>query len=228
MRSVAFKSEEELVKAIVVCARRAGRRDYRVELEVDAGVGIADVVLAKRTVRTTKALQVLAGITPRLAVLLSPEVCRSITSRESLAAALGTTEGGTARVIALLSNLGLVQKQADNLFISPITTTPFERVIAVEAKLSEWQRVLVQAYRNLQFADESWVVLDHTYVRPALSQLDSFKAAGVGLASLERGRGLYIHQAAETIGPMSSAKHWQAQAVLASRVVARRQPLESL
>lgn len=222
MRSVAFKSEEELVKAIVGCTRRASRRDYRVELEVDAGVGIADLVLAKRAPRTTDALQALAGITPRLAVLLSPEVCRSITSRESLAAALGTTAGGTARVITLLSSLGLVKKQADRLFISPVTTAPFERVIAVEAKLSEWQRVLVQAYRNLQFADESWVVLDHMYVRPALSQLERFRAAGVGLASMEQGRGLYIHLAAKTVGPMSGAKRWEAQAVLAARAALRR------
>lgn len=228
MRSVGFESEEQLVKAIVACTRRASRRDYRMELEVDAGVGIADLVLAKRAARTTGALQTLAGITPRLAVLLSPEVCRSITSRESLAAALGTTEGGTARVITLLSNLGLVKRQADSLFLSPVTTAPFKRIIAVEAKLSEWQRVLVQAYRNLQFADESWVVLDHMYVRPALSQLERFKAAGVGLASMERGSGLYIHLAAKTIGPMSGAKRWQAQAVLAARVVSRRSASEGL
>jgi hypothetical protein len=219
---VGFGSEEQLVKAIVACAKRASRRDYRIELEVDAGVGIADLVLAKRAARTTGALQALAGITPRLAVLLSPEVCRTITSKETLAASLGTTEGGTARVVSLLSSLGLVKRQADSLSISPITTTPFERVIAVEAKISEWQRVLVQAYRNLQFADESWVVLDHTFVRPALSQIARFKAAGVGLASMERGSGLYVHLAAKNVGPMSEAKRWQAQAVLATRVVARR------
>jgi hypothetical protein len=225
---VGFESEEQLVKAIVACAKRASRRDYRIELEVDAGVGIADLVLAKRAARTTGALQALAGITPRLAVLLSPEVCRTITSKESLAASLGTTEGGTARVISLLSSLGLVKRQADSLFISPITTAPFERVIAVEAKISEWQRVLVQAYRNLQFADESWVVLDHSYVRPALSQIARFNAAGVGLASMERGSGLYVHLAAKNVGPMSEAKHWQAQAVLATRVVARRRASEGL
>lgn len=223
MRSVGFESEKQLVKAIVACTKRASRRDYRIELEVDAGVGIADLVLAKRATRTTNALQALAGITPRLAVLLSPEVCRKITSKETLAASLGTTERGTARVISLLSTLGLVQRQGDSLFISPITVPPFGRVIAVEAKLSEWQRVIVQASRNLQFADESWVVLDHAYVRPALSQVARFKAAGVGLASIERnGGGLYVHLAAKTVGPLSEAKRWHAQAALAARAIARR------
>lgn len=223
MRSVGFESEKQLVKAIVACTKRASRRDYRIELEVDAGVGIADLVLAKRATRTTKALRALAGITPRLAVLLSPEVSRKITSKETLAASLGTTEGGTARVISLLSTLGMVQRHGDSLFLSPITVLPFERVIAVEAKLSEWQRVIVQASRNLQFADESWAVLDHAYVRPALSQVARFKAAGVGLASIERnGGGLYVHLAAKTFGPLSEAKRWHAQAALAARAVARR------
>lgn len=226
MRGVGFRSEEQLVNAIVACVKHANRRDYRVELEVDAGVGIADLVLAKRAARTTEALQALAGITPRLAVLLSPEVCRNITSKETLAASLGTTESGTARVLTLLSSLGLVKRQADSLLVSPITKPPFERVIAVEAKLSEWQRVLVQAYRNLQFANESWVVLDHKYVRPALSQIARFKAAGVGLASMERGRGLYVHLEAENVGPMSEAKRWQAQAVLAARVAKRQSTSE--
>lgn len=216
------------MKAIVACARRARRRDFRVELEVDAGVGIADLVLAKRAARTTDALQTLAGITPRLAVLLSPEVCRTITSKETLAASLGTTEGGTARVLSLLSSLGLVKRQADSLFISPIITAPFERVIAVEAKISEWQRVIVQAFRNLQFADESWVVLDHAYIRPALSHIARFEAAGVGLASMERGTGLYVHLPAKTVRPMSNAKRWQAQAVLAARAVSRRSLSEGL
>lgn len=226
VKSMGFESEEQLVKAIVACTRRARRLDYRVELEVDAGVGIADLVLAKRAARTTHALQVLGSITPRLAVLLSPEVCSAITSKESLAASLGATAGGTARVISHLSSLGLVKRQAGSLFISPIITAPFQRVIAVEAKISEWQRVLVQAYRNLQFADESWVVLDHAYVRPALLQLDRFKEAGVGLASMQHGRGLYIHLAAKTDGPMSGAKRWQAQAILAARVIARRSASE--
>ena len=110
----------------------------------------------------------------------------------------------------------------DSLDLATVKTPPFERLIAIEAKISDWQRVLVQAYRNLQFADESWVVLDHTYIRPAIAQLERFKAAGVGLASIDRNRGLFIHHDAPVQGPVSLGKRWQAQAVLASRVLTRR------
>ena len=222
MKTQSFDSEEQLVQAIVACARHARRREYRIELEVDAGVGVADLVLTKRAPRSTEGLRALGSVSPRLAVLLSQALGDSIKSRQELAANLGTSEGTAQRVIARLSVAGVVSQTRDSLDIATVGTPPFERLIAIEAKISDWQRVLVQAYRNLQFADESWVVLDHTYIRPAMAQLERFKVAGVGLASIDRNRGLFIHHGATAQGPVSLGKRWQAQAVLASRVLTRR------
>lgn len=222
MRTQSFDSEEQLVQAIVACARRARRREYRIELEVDAGVGVADLVLTKRAPRSTEGLRALGSVSPRLAVLLSQALGDSIKSRQELAANLGTSEGAAQRVIARLSVAGVAAQTRDSLDIATVGTPPFERLIAIEAKISDWQGVLVQAYRNLQFADESWVVLDHTYIRPAMAQLERFKVAGVGLASIDRNRGLFIHHGATAQGPVSLGKRWQAQAVLASRVLTRR------
>lgn len=217
------------MKAIVACTTRARRREYRVELELDAGVGIADLVLSRRAPRSTRALKALASITPRLAVLLSHEVGAAVTSRASLAASLGTSEAGAQRVFAQLTAAGLAFGTPGSLALSTVATPPFEKIIAVEAKLSEWQRVLVQAYRNLQFADESWVVLDHACIRPALVHLERFKVTGVGLASIARNRqGLFVHLPAASVGPMSITKRWQAQAVLAARAAGRRTSSERL
>lgn len=222
MKSVGFASEEQLVKAIVACIKRARRREYRVEAEVDAGVGIADLVLAKRSPRSTAALRALGSINPRLALLLSRPVGDAITTREALAESIGTSTSAAQRVLSQLTAVGLASGSASNLSLATVSTLPFERLIAVEAKISEWQRVLVQAYRNLQFADESWVVLDRAFVRPALAQLHQFDVSGVGLASMDRNEGLLIHLAAKNAGPMSVGKRWQAQAVLATRAVSRR------
>lgn len=214
--------------AILACAKRARRREYRIELEVDAGVGVADLVLTKRAVRSTQGLRALGNVSPRLAVLLSREVGDFIKSKQDLAASLGTSDAGTQRVITQLSIAGLAKQSLDSLDLFTVKTPPFERLIAVEAKLSDWQRVLVQAYRNLQFADESWVVLDHTFIRPAIAQLERFKVAGVGLASIDGERGLFIHHAAISQAPVSHGKRWQAQAVLASRILKRRSLSNSL
>lgn len=210
------------MRAILACTKRARRREYRVELEVDAGVGVADLVLTKRAARSTEGLRALGRVSPRLAVLLSGEVGDSIKSRQALAASLGTSEAATRRVITQLSIAGVAKHSQNTLELLTVKTPPFERLIAVEAKLSDWQRVLIQAYRNLQFADESWVVLDHACIRPALAQLERFKRSGVGLASIDRGRGLFVHQTAVSQGPVSLGKRWQAQAVLASRVLKLR------
>lgn len=222
LKTVGFDSELDLVESIVACTKRAKRRDYRLELEVDASVGIADIVLAKRTARSTKALKALASINPRLAVLLSNEVASKVTCRADLARCLGASESAAQKVFAQLAAGGLAFGTPEKLILGTIVTLPFEKIIAVEAKLSDWQRVLVQAYRNLQFADESWVVLDHACVKPALAQLERFKMTGVGLASLDRvQKGMIIHLPAAPSGPVSVTKRWQAQAVLAARAVNR-------
>ena len=210
------------MQAILACTKRARRREYRVELEVDAGVGVADLVLTKRAARSTEGLRALASVSPRLAILLSREVGDPIKNWQALAASLGTSKAATQRVISQLSIAGVAKQSRNSLDLFTIKTQPFERLIAVEAKLSDWQRVLVQAYRNLQFADESWVVLDNAFIRPALAQLERFKIAGVGLASIDRERGLFVHHAAMSLGPVSLGKRWQAQAVLASRILRRQ------
>lgn len=209
------------MQAILACMKRTRRREYKVEMEVDAGVGIADLVLTKRAAHSTKGLRALGGVPPRLAVLLSPEVGGAIKTRKALSTSLGTSDAATQRVIRQLSLAGVAKQAGLSLELLTVKIPPFDRLIAVEAKLSDWQRVLIQGYRNLQFADESWVVLDHAFIRPAIVQLERFRGAGVGLASIDRERGLFIHHAATDEGPVSQGKRWQAQAVLASRIVKR-------
>jgi hypothetical protein len=82
------------------------------------------------------------------------------------------------------------------------------QIIAVEAKLSDWRRALSQAYRYLDFATESWVLLDAANVAPALKNVADFRRLNVGLAALapnNRVRKLFtpLKQA-----PKSPVRHW--------------------
>lgn len=215
-----FSTEAELVGELLRCVRRAGRRDWSLELELDAGVGLADVVLCKRNGKTTKALELLASITPRLAPLLDFGAAPPVASIEDLAAALAIPRASALRVAADLRRQGLIRPVRDGLTLASIKVPPFQAIIAVEAKLSSWQQALVQAYRNRQFSDESWVVLDHCYHRPALKNSEDFARTGVGLASISPG-GLYIHVAARSEPPLSHTKRWHAQAALSRRAYAR-------
>jgi hypothetical protein len=218
LKNAGFETEEQLVQAIAASIRRARSRQYRAEFEVDAGVGIADIVLSKRAPSSSKALKALSSISPRVAVLLDGGIGASIHSLDELAACVGVSRSSAKRLLGQLQASKLARPSKDGFALVTVSNLPYERIIAVEAKLSSWQRALIQAYRNLQFADESWVVLDHKFARAAIAQIEKFQASGVGLASLSRYQGLLIHCAAHTAGPVSTGKRWQAQAVLAARV----------
>jgi len=210
----------QLVSAILKCIGRSGQRNYRVVTELDAGVGFADIVLYKRNSRTTKEIRRLAEIPPRLAPLLDPVVANDVRGREDLMKALGLLKPAAQRVLKQLQLLGLFKNTPIGTLAS-VRNLPFDTVIAIEAKLSDWRRALIQGYRNRQFADESWVVLDHRCCKAALTNVERFKRSGVGLASIDVGGNLYIHSPAVFAPGVSREKQWQAQAALARRVIRR-------
>lgn len=64
---------------------------------------------------------------------------------------------------------------------------------AFEMKLSNWSRALMQAYRYKAFSDISFVLLDDTYISRALTNLNRFKRANVGLASINLQGDVTVH-----------------------------------
>lgn len=60
-------------------------------------------------------------------------------------------------------------------------------VVTVEFKLRDWRRALLQAFKNRNFGNEAYVVLDPARLQPALNNLSQFQRANVGLATIERG-----------------------------------------
>lgn len=207
--------------ALVSRLQSSLNRTWRIEVEVDAGVGVADVVVFRRQPRTNREIDVLARVPPRLAPLLDPTTSVCIHTYVELAVALGIPKLGAQRVERQLRQLGLFNGRAPGKLAS-VKRSPFENIIAIEAKLSDWSRALVQAYRNRQFADESWVVLDHRYHQAALAQLERFERAGVGLASVDTQKNLFIHLLATASPAMSATKRWHAEAALARRAILSR------
>ena len=58
-------------------------------------------------------------------------------------------------------------------------------VVTFEFKLASWRRALGQAFRHRNFGNEAYVVLDRARIAPALKALDEFRAANVGLLSID-------------------------------------------
>jgi len=56
-----------------------------------------------------------------------------------------------------------------------------QEVVAIEAKLSNWQRGLYQAYRYRQYANKSFLALYTKYIHRALNHIEEFMRFNVGL-----------------------------------------------
>jgi len=59
------------------------------------------------------------------------------------------------------------------------------RSFAFEMKLSNWKRAIIQAYKYRAFVNLSFVVLDQTYIKPALINIDQFISSNIGLISVD-------------------------------------------
>jgi hypothetical protein len=67
------------------------------------------------------------------------------------------------------------------------------RSFAFELKIRKWQRALIQAYKYLAFSNFSYVILDHSYINPAIKNIDLFRKANVGLISVDFSGIFYSH-----------------------------------
>lgn len=65
-------------------------------------------------------------------------------------------------------------------------------VVTVEFKLSNWRRAVVQAFKNRNVGNESYVVMDHGSMGHAARYLDYFVSANVGLLSISRDGELFV------------------------------------
>lgn len=214
-----FSTEADLVEAVADFLATSPGRRYAFVAEHEAGFGRPDLLLYDQIPTQGPDLAALSRISPRLAPLLSPRAARRIRSLQDLERATGSSVDGTKKIAGQLRGLGRLRWISSTQFqISPISTLPFPNVIAVEAKLQDWRRGLVQAYRYRQFASESWVLLDASRAGLAASNERSFRAAGVGLASFSTDGKLYIHVPAENSGIPDGALAWRTQTMLARGV----------
>lgn len=59
------------------------------------------------------------------------------------------------------------------------------KLVAFEAKLSDWKKAFFQAYRNTSFAHEAYVIMPKRTAMVAMRQADLFESQGVGLCTVE-------------------------------------------
>lgn len=212
-RSRPFASEADLVETFVRTLRWGCPRGWSLLREIDAGVGIADLVLVPRPVCARADLTLLRRVPPRLAPLLSPSTARRVRSVQTFMQSTGMSQVSATRVLRDMGQARLASREGDTIQLHSVTAAPFKHVVVIEAKLYDWGRALTQAYRNRQFATQSWVVLDAHY---PVSQVatEAFRQAQVGLVTCSTNGELIFHATGKTMPAESAQRFWVAQATI--------------
>lgn len=81
-------------------------------------------------------------------------------------------------------NVQLIQ-EVPGLFGIPDVVLKAEKVIAIEYKLSNWKRALIQAFKYKNFAHASYVLLDKDFIHRATRNIDMFKRSKIGLGCVD-------------------------------------------
>ena len=217
-----FQSEQLLVSAFIEFIYKTKNDSFQLLQEFEAGFGRPDVLLYGIPIAEAASdVKSLSALNPRFAPLLSTVVSKTVQTMSALALVSGSTEISARRIAGELVNINRL-KMNDNsnqtFKIHPIQNPPFSQVVAIEAKLRDWRRALVQAYRYLQFSTESWVLLDYARAASAIKERALFESCGIGLASFSAIGELHIHVYAANNGWGGSALAWRTQALLARTI----------
>jgi DNA-binding MarR family transcriptional regulator len=107
------------------------------------------------------------------------------TSVQALAAHIGYTTDTTLRLLRRLEHLGYASESRGRGFRKIRGRYKvFSRLVAVEAKLHDWRRALVQARAHRSFAQECYVAFDPSYVDRFSIGHAYFQASGTGLLAI--------------------------------------------
>ena len=220
----AIKTEADLVNLYLRTTQKRRSKQTIVTTEFDCENGIADIVLANLT-KNWRSYSLIGCITPRWAFALKDLPYRRVFSLDTFRALSGTSSSRARAALNEFTKAGYCQQKNSKQEWIKIKEPRqiVTEIRAIEAKLKDWSRALIQAHRYLDFADESIVLLDHAYVHVALENLRAFKALGVSLASISNDGKIYNHFQASKIEPRSKIRRWQSNAILALKLTNNHQ-----
>jgi hypothetical protein len=187
-----FTRETDMTDQVVSYFLAKYGEDWTATVECMSGWGVADIVLS----RMDRAL--LEGRMSRgLAPLPEYSLCSVIGSLDSIIGQdLDDLVGRTGysrsylkhRLLARLVAGGYVeQRQSDGLYyVNPDWCSPVAEIVAIEMKVSHWQRAWFQAWRYLDFAERSYIAMGlRGHICDSISQSMASSDIGIVFVSPE-------------------------------------------
>jgi hypothetical protein len=219
-----FGTEAELVKLLMkvghAMSPTKGWPTSGVISEFDSSFGRADLVLYNLKEDWKDALG-LGEICPRWAYALKSLPYRKSFSLGEFLSLTGVSQKSGSLALNQFVELGYCHKlrKKDEWVKVNQPRAIVSEILAIEAKLRDWNRALSQAYRYKEYASQSWVVLDSASVKPAIAHVNKFEHLNVGLGSINREGSFSIHYKPKKSKPQSSHRFWQANAQIASQIL---------
>lgn len=215
-----FTTESNLVNALeLLLINRNQVHQSGFLKEFDCSNGIADIVFFELRKGWENHI-ILGEIPARWAFAFCQLPYRKYFTAAEFAKTAGVTKKRAILALQQYTSLGLCKRSLDNeRWIKYKQPRPIvNKIYAVEAKLRDWKRALSQAYRYLEYANQSWVVMDDRCVKSALSNIQKFKRLNVGLATLKTDGTIIVHFVPKESSPRSELKFWHANAEIARQI----------
>lgn len=187
--------------------------------EFDSSFGRADVILYNLAADWHSTLG-LGKICPKWAYALYSLPYQSAFSLDDFLKHTGISKKMGLNALGQFVDLHYCIRLAETQWIKVVQPREIvTEIVAIEAKLRDWNKALSQAYRYREYANFSWVVLDAAFAKPALANLNKFERLNIGLASLGKGGYFITHYKPKSLQPQSSLRFWQANAQIASQLL---------
>lgn len=82
-------------------------------------------------------------------------------------------------------------------FVDVLARDGTQSLVAFEAKLADWRRAFLQAYRNTAYANRAYVLLPEKTAHRAMREREEFEFRGVGLCAFDGKKVRVLIQASE-------------------------------
>jgi len=212
-----FQTEEELVQTFITVFRIAKRSPLTVyATEVNCDDGIADVVIGVLNARWCDYKRI-AEIPSRWVYPLVTLPYRKAFRVDQFAKITGVTVRHAKNMLQLYQEAGFCKEQDGAWKKIKTPRRPFNNIIAIEAKISDWRGALAQASRYRSYSNQSWVLLDDKSIGAAGRHIADFQHYNVGLASMTSGGRIRYCNFPVPKTPSSPLRYWYCCAELLKR-----------
>ncbi|KAB7731817.1 hypothetical protein F5984_06210 [Rudanella paleaurantiibacter] len=181
-----FKTEKDLVQVLklncsAICDWCISKTETYISEEVDLGFGVADLVISR--IDTTNINRIILNSTD-IALYYAIKDSEGL-SFDVLQNAMQISKSNLQKSVTKLIGNDIVYEVGDIFYLKKDYNQITKKSIAIEAKLKNWRRALVQAYRYRWFASESYVVMDRLHINAAIKSISEFEKFNIGLAEID-------------------------------------------